>query len=134
MVFFRILSFFRWLDDNLSAGLLQQHIKRPEAHLDRIIVVRVFLFFCGLRKVFSEFCQKTSGRIVNTLFHIYRGKFARNRFSFLKSFYFLTMLSDFEKTSCKNLGEKCWQGRQFFFQTSRENIWRKIFYVEVLSF
>ena len=55
---FRILSFFRWLDDKLSAGLLKLHIKRPEAHLDRIIVFRVFLFFCGLRKSFFGMLSK----------------------------------------------------------------------------
>ena len=63
--FFRILSFFRWLDDNLSAGLLQQHITFPEAHFENLLYLEFLHVFFGLRKFFSECCQKTSGRIVN---------------------------------------------------------------------
>ena len=55
---FRILCFFRWLDDKLSAGLLQLHIKCPEAHFEGTIVFRVFLFFSAFEQSFSEFCQK----------------------------------------------------------------------------
>ena len=130
---FRVLSLCRWLCDKLSTGLLQRHMKCPEAHFEKIIVFSLFVFF-GLRtKFFSEVWQKISGRLMKTVFHVYRGNFAGNCFSYLKSFSIF--VSEFEKRNFENFGKNWWLGRQtFFFQLSRENICGKFFYETFLSF
>ena len=130
---FRILSFFRWLDDKLSGGLLQLHIKCPEAHFEGTIVFRVFLFFSTFEQSFSEFCQKTSGRLLKTVYHVYGGKFAGNCFSFLKCFCFL-FSSRTRKKNFENLGEKCWLGSQTFFSNVHRNYLKEIFLRKVFEF
>ena len=125
---FRVLSLCRWLSDKLSTGLLQRHIKCPEAHFEKIIVFSLFVFFSALEQCFFlEFWQKISGRLMKTVFHVYRGKFAGNCFSYLKSFFFYFCFRIWEKKFWE-LWQKLMAGSSnLFFQLSRENICRKFF-------
>ena len=99
-----------------------------QRHILKKLLYLVYLFFFGLRTMFfSEVWQKISGRLMKTVFHVYRGNFAGNCFSYLKSFFFYFCFRIWEKKFWE-LWQKLMAGSSnLFFQLSRENICRKFF-------